>query len=427
MNTSTTLAPNPAPRQSDDGQVGKQARERHVLVLGSYPAVDPRHGGQVRLSQIVAAYLARGWRVTLATFFPGHGVYENVHLGPADIALPLEELRAWRGQVAPFVEDLVSGEVVAQDPARIAALELHCGQIDVLHLEQPWLLPVVHALRERRRVGPFRLVYGSQNIEWRLKQAIFEQYLTPGMEPIIAAIQALEQACARQADLVAAVTADDAATLRAWTDRPVVLAANGIAPWRADPQRVAHWREQLGPDPFALYVASAHPPNVDGFTRSFGECLAPLAPDHRVVLVGGVAEHIVQSAWYKAWEPLNARRLVAIGPVGQADLSALRELAHAFVIPVTSGGGSNLKTAEALYSRRHVVATPNAMRGFEDLASAPGLIVAAPGLEFVQSVDRALGMPLPVQDAASLERLSSLTWERTLSDLCDALDHLPAP
>lgn len=399
----------------------------HVLVLGSYPVTEPRHGGQVRLSQIVEAYRTRGMRVTTATFYPGHAAYRSRKLGPADVPLRIEDLQSWRGQVAPFIEDLASGEMVAQNARSIDALELHAGPVDIIHLEQPWLLPVVLRLKERRHIGSFRLVYGSQNIEWRLKQAIFAQYQTPDMEPIVAAIQALERNCAQLADIVAAVTEDDARELQSWTGSPVLLAANGIAPWRADPGHVKPWRARLGADPLALYVASAHPPNIQGFCDACGECLAPLAPTHRIVIAGGVAEHIIRSPWYRAWEPLNARRLEAVGVVSDESLSALRELAHTFVLPVTSGGGSNLKTAEALYARRHVVATPMAMRGFESMLDLPGLVVAQPGRDFVQAVARSLEAPLPSHDPATRARLESLTWGRTLQALCDAVECLPAP
>ena len=60
-----------------------------ILVLGGYPAVNPRHGGQVRLSSIVAAYRARGFRVAQASFFPAHDFYTKSVLGPADVALPV--------------------------------------------------------------------------------------------------------------------------------------------------------------------------------------------------------------------------------------------------------------------------------------------------------------------------------------------------
>jgi len=392
-----------------------------VLVLGSYPVTQPRHGGQIRLAQIVQAYRARGMRVHLATYFPANTTYLAAPRGPGDVALPADRLQSWRGHVAPFIEDLASGEFVAADEARVQTLERQAGACDIVHLEQPWLLPLVLRLRARGRLGAFRLVYGSQNIEHRLKRAIFEQYRVQDGEPLLQAIESLEREAACESDGVAAVTREDANVLSAWTGRPVVLAANGIQPWASDAAEQARWRERLGPQPFALYVASAHPPNIVGFCESFGTCLAALAPGQRVVLAGSVAEPLLASPWYREWDALNQRRVVSVGPVSDRALSALRDLAHTFVLPMTSGEGSNLKSAEALYAGRWVVATPHAMRGFEAFAQAPRVRVCEPGPAFGQAVCHTLSQPVPDLDAAQDAQRKVLTWDHTLAALCQAL------
>lgn len=392
-----------------------------ILVLGSYPAVNPRHGGQVRLASIVAAYRARGFAVTPASFFPAHAFYTESVRGPLDVALPVPELRQWKGQPSDYVEDLVSGEVAARDDRALAAIERGAGRVDVVHLEQPWLLPVVDKLRQRGALGPFELVYGSQNIEHALKRAILRQHHAAKEDEIAGAVLALERECAAQASLAAAVTAEDAQVLAGWTGAPVVLAGNGVAPWHASDEALEKWRTRLGPDPFALYVASAHPPNIMGLCESFGESLAGLSPVQRVVLAGHVGEFIAQTEWFRRWQPLNERRTVRVGVLEQDDLSAVRDLAHTFLLPVTSGGGSNLKTAEALYSGRHVVATPLALRGFESFEGLPGLRVEAPGAAFASAVCRSLDEPQPVDDEASRRRRETLTWPHALRALCDAV------
>jgi len=398
-----------------------------ILVLGSYPAVNPRHGGQVRLASIVAAYRARGFQVKQASFFPAHAFYTDSPRGEADVALPVAALRSWRGEPSDFVEDLASGEAAAADTRSLAALERHAGAVDVVHLEQPWLLPVVHKLREGGAIGSFRLVYGSQNIEHALKRAILRQHHASEGDAIADAVLEQERRCAQEAALVAAVTAEDAQVLSSWTSAPVVLAGNGVSPWRGTPSSLQRWRECLGPEPFALYVASAHPPNIVGLCESFGPSLAGLSPVQRVVLAGHVGEFVARTDWFKRWEPLNERRTVRLGVLGQDDLSAVRDLAHTFLLPVTSGGGSNLKTAEALYSGRHVVATPLALRGFESFHDLPGLHIAEPGAAFASAVSRSLGQPQPPADAAATQRRESLTWPHTLAALCDALSQQGAP
>lgn len=392
-----------------------------ILVLGSYPAVNPRHGGQVRLSSIVAAYRARGFHVAQASFFPAHDFYTRSAMGQADVALPVTALRNWQGKPSAWVEDLVAGDVAAADARALADLERYSGKVDFVHLEQPWLLPVVRKLRERGAIGAFDLVYGSQNIEHELKRAILRQHQVPEEDEISEAVRALERECAHEAAVVAAVTNEDAQVLSAWTSAPVVLASNGVTPWQSDEHVREKWLARVGPDPFCLYVASAHPPNIQGFCESFGESLAGLSPAQRVVLAGHVGEFVPPTEWFKRWQPLNERRTVALGVLDIADLSAVRDLAHTFLLPVTSGGGSNLKTAEALYSGRHVVATPLAMRGFEHLSDLPGLRIVQPGPDFARAVARSLDEPQPVPDAQATRRRESLGWPHAMAALCEAL------
>jgi glycosyltransferase involved in cell wall biosynthesis len=395
-----------------------------ILVLGPYPALNPRHGGQIRLAQILAAYRARGFQVKQASFFPAHPFYTDSPLGEADVALPLAQLQSWRDRPAPFIEDLACGEVASNDAAQLAALERFSGRVDVVEIEHPWLLPVAHKLRERGAIGAFKLVYGSHNIEYQLKRAIFSQYGVQHAEELIAAIEALERQSAAEAVLVGAVTPEDARVLQGWTRAPVVLAPNGVSPWRSTPQARERWRAQLGEEPFALYVASAHPPNISGFCESFGTCLASLSPVQKLVLAGAVGEHIVASEWFKRWAPLNQRRVICAGILADDDLSALRDLAHTFVLPMTSGGGSNLKTAEALYSGKRVIATPLALRGFEEFSNLPGVDTALPGTEFGKAVSASLLQPVLTRTAQQLEQLESLTWARTLAALCDEMEAL---
>ena len=398
-----------------------------VLVLGSYPTVRPIHGGQIRLAEIVAAYRARGIEVRQVNAWADNPLYRRrrslsrAATDALELALPPEALRSHRGLRAPFIEDLASGDVLAADERRLASIEAYGGgPVDWVHVEQPWLWPVALQLRRRGTLGAFRLVYGSQNVEHELKREIFRQYRIEG-DALIEAIEALEQRAAREADLVAAVTREDARWLARWSLREPLLAPNGVRAWKSAPEALQRWRARLGDDPFALYVASAHPPNVVGFCESFGESLAALSPTQRIVLAGTVAEHVVGSEWFRRWGPLNERRSVALGVLDSTDLDALKDLAHVFVVPVTRGGGSNLKTAEALQAARNVVATPFAMRGYEHLYDLPGLLVAEPGAAFARAVHESLLRPAPPCDERSAARRGMLAWSHTLAALVAAV------
>jgi glycosyltransferase involved in cell wall biosynthesis len=54
----------------------------------------------------------------------------------------------------------------------------------------------------------------------------------------------------------------------------------------------------------------------------------------------------------------------------------------AVILPVTNGGGTNLKTAEALLSGKPVIATKVAFRGYERCLSAPEVFIDDDAREF---------------------------------------------
>lgn len=406
MAASALTAPPPKPRP-------------RLLLLGAYPVAEPRHGGQVRLAQLARAYRAVGFEVRQASCFPDQAGYLELGLWPGDIPLPHRQLQSWQGHAGPFLESAAAGDWAAAHSTVLERLEGHAGRIQVLHLEQPWLWPVAQALATRGHLGPFKLVYGSQNIEHRMLQPLWQQHAEAHAEVWTAALIQREQACVQHARLVAAVTEADRQVLQAWAapGTSVHLAPNGIHPWRATPSAVAALHEQW-PNPYALYVASDHPPNVQGFADCFGASLAGLPPGMRVVVAGRAGPAIQASAWYAQQAGINRSRLHITGPLSEAELSAWREGAGAYILCVTGGGGSNLKTAEALYSGRPVVATEVALRGFEALLPWPGLVVAQPGPAFVAAVVQALQARTP---ATPDPRREQLTWAHCLRPWAQAV------
>lgn len=404
-----------------------QAARPRVLVLSAYPVRHPHHGGQIRVREIIEAYRSAGLDVRHASAFPDHDGYLRAGIDPGDIALPASRLQHWRGHAVPYVEDLASGDDLAQHPDLLARIERHVGgPLALLHFEQPWLLPAVLALRERGRLGAFALCHGSQNVETELRVAMWRAAGISNIDTLVDAIGRLEQQAVRVSQVVAAVTEHDRQILQSWAspDTAVVLAGNGIKPWHAGQALLARWRERLvqqGVDlPFALYVGSDHPPNIHGFGQSFGASLATLPPGRHIVVAGRVGPAIAQTDWYRRNAGVNASRMAVLGPLADADLDALRTLAHAFILPVTSGGGSNLKTAEALHAGCHVVATPTALRGFEPLLPWAGLRVAEPGAAFAQAVREVLAQA-PRAAGDHDPRREQLTWAQQLAPLAKAV------
>lgn len=376
------------------------------------------HGGQIRLAEIVAAYRRSGGEVRVCSVFD-QAPYASQRYGQYDHVYPSQStFRQWKGQAVPLIDDLTAGNYAAQDPDAYQALTAHLpASVDVLHFEQPWLLPLVLRWRHEGRLKGTRLVYGSQNIEAALKASILHQYKIAQVDAIAEEIARLERSACEVADLTLAVSESDRQVLQGYTTNPVVLAANGIAAWKASDSAIQHWKTQLPAASFALFVGSAHPPNISGFFDVFGEALGFIPPDTRLVVAGSVGPHLLTHPRFQCWLPLNQSRIQVLGMVEDAALSAIKTLAHVFVLPITEGGGSNIKTAEALYSGAHVVGTPVSFRGFDGFLTLPGVHQHAQPADFRQDVARLLHAPSPAKEPASEAHRQTLLWSHTLACL----------
>lgn len=395
-----------------------------VLVLGSYPCAEPRHGGQVRLAEIARAYRRGGARVRTLSVFD-EPPYQGQRYGRHDLVYPVGvAARLWHGAAIPLIEDLTSGQYAATDEQACRQLGAALfARTDLLHLEQPWLLPLVLRWRRDGRLPGTRLVYGSQNIEAPLKAAILRHYGVRQADEIAAEIAALEAAACAQADVCLAVSASDQAELQRHATVPVTLAPNGIAPWQASPAVLETWRKRLPAAPFALFVGSAHPPNISGFYEMFGKALACIPPATEVVVAGSVGPELLKHPAFLANEPLNRSRLRILGVIDDADLAAVKTLAHLFVLPITEGGGSNIKTAEALYAGAYVVGTPVSFRGFHAFAGAPGVCECADPAAFRAAVATCLRAPRLTLAPAEIARRQTLVWEQTLAPVTALVGH----
>ena len=392
-----------------------------VLSIGTYPIRAARHGGPRRAAALLAAYRAGGLdaryvavysRWATASSAPG-----DFAVGPATDAL----IRAERN-----LEDVLCGRAVADDPAvrdRVGAA-LHELRPDVLTIEQiyPWLglAEIVDRLEHRPR-----LVYSSHNVEAALKAETYARIGLPGArsDDVISEIRRAEADLTARADLVVAVTDADAAEFGRAGARRVVVAGNGADPPVPAPRSEARWRRRFrrrGVEQTLTFVSSAHLPNWHGFLDTVGLGLAFLPATARVVLAGSLSE-LVRSRLGKPGTPAEvafARRSILTGRLGDAELAGLLAVSDVVLLPIVGGGGSNLKTAEALLSGRPVVGTSFAFRSYEKFRTAPGVRIADSPAGFRTAMLAALTDPFPTGPAGAgpvgPADPDELTWARRL-------------
>jgi glycosyltransferase involved in cell wall biosynthesis len=387
-----------------------------VLTLAPYPVRRPRHGGQLRAAAMLRVYEAAGFDVHPVGFYQAEA-YEADDIGPNDIAFPHDSpFRNYLGVPLPALSDFLMGPfAVASDSVfRQVAAGLP-GPVDVIQVEQPWLYGLARWLQaELPACRGAVLVNSSHNIEAPMKRGILAQHCTPQLiEHAVADMASIERELAHDAELSLAVTVEDAEVLRTYGAPRVLHAPNGISPWQADPERCAQWSARLPQQPWPIFIASAHPPNFTGFIDAIGDSLACIPAGSKLVIAGGVGPHLERALGNSRWAELNLSRLQVLGVLDDADLAAVKSLAHAFLLPIGAGGGSNIKTAEALYSGRPVICTRTALRGFEHFADLPEVTVADTPDQFQAAIRAVLEQgPIPL---AGGEMRASLTWDACLA------------
>ena len=384
-----------------------------ILILCTYPIEDPIHGGQLRVRNIVDAYRSAGHEVQVAGVlgseqypkeegfvdYPGHEMLASVYPEPF------------------LMEDYAIGKLMAGDTAWFEKLSDKIKiKPDLIEVVQPWLSLFCARYIREKNINPI-IIYSSQNVEYTLKEKIVNSYLgevrgAKARDEVLSC----ELAAIDMADAMIGVSKDDVAWLRQITNKPIQLFPNGVKPWHASTQGLRSAKDIIQNKHYALYCASAHPPNVTGFFELFGGGFGSLNPDQSLVIAGAVGYSIAKDQRLHQSAKLAERTVIA-GKVSQPCLEGLLEIAHTIVLPITQGGGTNLKTAEALWSGKYVIATMVAMRGFEEFIGDPGVFVANSSSEFKRTLRHVIAMdPLQLSDA-DRDKRKRVLWADCLKDL----------
>ena len=387
-----------------------------VLMLGPWSIARPRHGGQIRADGIVAAYRSRGHDVVFAGIVDPNNV-PRAEMGPHDVAIDWSIVEFISRSGLPFQISL--WQAFAQIPEHFAHFVRLVEQVrpDVVQLEETYMWPVVRALQCKRHLDGVRVVYSSYNFETD-HQRDLANIKGPVDEYFLKQVATTERDIVAASDLVVTVSDTDAASFRAIGAAKVVVARNGSRRIAPHPDALRAVDAYFGEQPFALFVSSAHLPNMQGLldlTRVAVESLPS-----RLVICGTVCDLLTE---HRSASSL-IRHARFMGIVDVALLDALLSRAAVVLLPKTRGGGSNLKTAEALHAYRPVVATTQAFVGFEPWRDAPGVTVVDDPVAFWRQVRWHLENPLVDNTAAWSAQREGLLWENCLQPMVVEVEKL---
>lgn len=392
-----------------------------ILMLANYPIVEPRHGGQLRTHYINEEYKKAGIEVQLVSFFQegGYQYYQS-----SDYPLPATLSVVIDKNFDYAVYDYLSALHVAENAAIFDKLssQIRDGGYDYVQLEQPYFWPVVKKIFSVQSPGwkvP-RIIFSSQNIEFEMKEEVLKKINAPQdyIRRISDSIRGIEIDLVRNAHITFAVAQQDKLKLQELGGRTDVhLLPNGVGKLTVDPQPVEGWRAILPKEPFATYISSAHLPNAVGFFSLFGNSMAFLPPDRKIIIAGGVCTLIERSEEFNKWSSINRSRSILLGQVDNIGVAALRKFTHVFTLPITTGGGSNIKTAEALVTGAYVLSTSMAFRGFEPYANESGVFIEDDPKAFRNRLVSLLNQPPNTVSEEDRAKRELLLWEHTLKDI----------
>jgi Glycosyl transferases group 1 len=400
-----------------------------ILQLSTHSTLVPRHGGQLRSHYIGRCLENSGFDVArVAVCWRTELDIENVREPIVDLRLSrLWASKQYQSTLAwwPHLDDYYLASAVAQTPAlldRLLTQIADCSPGAIL-LEHPWTWPLVKHLPGVRS-GAIRIVYSSQNVEAPLKRQTVRVAGLPVPSELLDEVEALERDLVASAWATAACTPADAAMFRAWGARQVVVARNGTVARSREHLLDALPMPLLPAHRFVLFVGSRHVPNMSGFFKYVVPVLSGLRPNTRVVLVGSMCEPIDEQIARSSMSKYRHGRLVSLGIVDDITLDALIVNASAILLPIDYGGGSNVKTAEALASGRPIVATSTSFRGFTEYQTLEHVTIADTPQQFEAAIDVALSS-LQVRPS-ELPVPRELLWEAALEPLIQLMRSMPA-
>jgi hypothetical protein len=387
-----------------------------ILQLTPYPTINPLHGGQIRSFQIAKELTAACHDVKSIAIYDA----ENYSDASTD-DIPFNSASVYWHADLPWLTDYYTGIFAEKDVDALAQLRLEVDKFEpaVILVEQPWLF------RAAQRVSKpgIKLIYSSQNIEWRLKSKILERIGHHKIKILVDKIRALEEAAIRESDLVVACTESDLEYFKyVLGGKPFngVVAGNGVEPFSCSNQEIIAWLNFFK-RPIPSFVSSAHVPNAQGFWDMMAPGLTFLRPDEEILIIGGVSSIIMQVDGFSRFAEVNRSRLNIAGIRDKFELQALIKSSHVLLLPITDGEGSNLKTAEALESGLPIVGTSKAFRGFEEAMLLKHVQIADDPQEFRMAIRRVLNWPR-LTELTPLNIRSKFYWKNQLKNFIDVLD-----
>lgn len=291
---------------------------------------------------------------------------------------------------------------------------------DVLLIEQPFLWPLAQRFLRDGTVDPeARIIYSSHNIEVGMKRKIyFDAFPPETAEKYTQYVNDIETGIIRHAHGALAVSEHDASYISELANIPTRVFANGhTRPKRNDQD--GEWSRFFADYKVNwVFVGSWHPPNINGLRDLLAAMPVTVDSDQFALWVLGSAGNGLLSL--EEFRKEDYPYLKVLGPVSAEDIDAAIMNSSGVVLPIWEGGGSNLKTAQALLSCKCIVGADFSFRGFESFVNEDGVFLG----ETPAEVSRLICESNPADSYKRSDAVASLEWNYVTKELADYFDEI---
>jgi glycosyltransferase involved in cell wall biosynthesis len=277
---------------------------------------------------------------------------------------------------------------------------------DLVIFDHPWLWQEAKSIK--KMCPNIKIVHSSHNIEHHLKLKILQEMGISSSNKIAKIVKDAETFIARDADLIITTTDLDKDWFIKNNAKNVVCLKNGTDPVLS--------RTSI-PDNFLTVVGSDHPPNIEGAIKYLKNAVDWLPENTSLFILGGMTNKLVNRLGPLKNEE-KGTEIIMFPKISKEDLQNYLKSSNAILLPISYGGGSNLKTAEALASFRPIVSTSIAFGGYESFLNNENVYIQDSVEDFQKMCIKQLKQKSKDFDVANVE---NLFWDSITKQLPDKI------
>lgn len=384
----------------------------NILMLGSYPIINPLHGGQRRSNAFFEYYKSKNFNVTYCGIYRARSYSEY---GSNDIPLDEEFINFNINKINKVFskyDDILCPKIVHFNDQKMKKLITMIDLSDIIQFEQPYIYISLNKYLRNKSI-----IYSSQNIEHNTKDnnLSIKNYLDKLEINLLQRANGKIIACSKN-DL-------DWYTKKYKFPIKYVVIKNSTSikiALKKDKNRLKNYLSANSIKKYALFVSSYHLPNIKGFIELVSLRLGYLSLGDYIIVAGkgaALIKKIIEDS-DNLLDKTALNKIFFFETINDSELQALIEDCEIILLPILYGGGTNLKTAEALLNNKKIIATDFAFRGYENFKDNKNINIANSKKEFIASMVKLLNST----NETNNENINKqLTWEYEFNSHNDSL------